>query len=74
MSNIIQLALEILIPVAFFACIVYVIKIISDNRVKRKLIEKVASTGELNFLLTKRPAKEFDSDTKYNRSRIFLGS
>ena len=74
MSNIIQLALEILIPVACFASLVYVIKIISDNRVRRKLIEKGVSSSELNFLWTKRPAKESNSDTKYNRSRIFLGS
>lgn len=74
MFALIQLVLEILIPLACFAGMVYVIKIISDNRVRRKLIEKGVSASELNFLLAKRPVKEFDSDTKYKRSRIFLGS
>ncbi|EQB63793.1 MAG: hypothetical protein RBG1_1C00001G1372 [candidate division Zixibacteria bacterium RBG-1] len=74
MSNIIQLALEILIPMAFFASIVYPIKIISDNRVKRKLIEKGVSASELNFLLANRSTRESNSDLKNNRSRVFLGS
>lgn len=74
MSNIIQLALEILIPMAFFASIVYAIKIISDNRVRRKLIEKGVSANELNFLLAKRPNNQFNSNIKYNRPRVFLGS
>ena len=74
MSHIIQLALEILIPMAFFASIVYAIKIISDNRVKRKLIEKGVSASELNFLLANRSTRESNSDLKNNRSRVFLGS
>lgn len=74
MTNLIQLALEILIPLACFASIVYAIKIISDNRVRRKLIEKGVSASELNFLLAKRPSHQFNSDQKYNRSRVFLGS
>lgn len=74
MSDIIQLALEILIPIAFFASIVYAIKIISDNRVRRKLIEKGVSASELNFLLAKRPTGQFNSDQKYKCSRVFLGS
>lgn len=74
MFNIIQLVLEILIPMACFAGIVHAIKIISDNRVRRKLIERGVSTNELNFLLAKRPTDQFNSDLKYNRSRVFLGS
>ena len=74
MFALIQSVLEILIPVAFFASIVYAIKIISDNRVRRKLIEKGVSASELNFLWAKPPAKESNSDIKYNRFRVFLGS
>jgi len=74
MFALIQSVLEILVPLACFAGLVYVIKIISDNRVRRKLIEKGVSASELNFLWAKRPVRESNSDTKYNRSRIFLGS
>ncbi len=74
MLNLIQLITEILIPVAFFASIVYTIKVISDNRVKRKMLEKGVNPGELNFLLVKRANGQVNSDHKFNRSRDFLGT
>ena len=74
MLNIIQLVTEILIPVAFFASMVYNIKVISDNRVKRKMLEKGVKPGELNFLLVKRFNSQVNSDHKFNRSRVFLGT
>ena len=74
MFALIQSVLEILVPLACFAGLVYVIKIISDNRVKRKLIEKGVSASELNFLLANRSTRESNSDLKNNRSRVFLGS
>ncbi len=74
MLNIIQLVTEILIPVAFFASMVYTIKVISDNRVKRKMLEKGVKPGELNFLLVKKFNHQTNSDHKFNRSRVFLGT
>ena len=74
MFALIQSVLEILVPLACFAGLVYVIKIISDNRVRRKLIEKGVSASELNFLLANRSTRESNSDLKNNRSRVFLGS
>ena len=42
--------LEILIPIVLFICFVAVIKIISDNRVKKLLIEKGKVDENLKFL------------------------
>lgn len=37
------MAVEILVPLGFFASIVWIVKIISDNRIRRKLIDQRVS-------------------------------
>ena len=74
MLSILNLFLELLIPVSFFASPVYAVKIISDNRVRRKLIEKGIIPQDLNYLFAKKYDFQFPSSGRFERSRIFMGS
>ena len=74
MLSILNLFLELLIPVSFFTSLVYAIKIISDNRVRRKLIEKGIIPQDLNYLFGKKYDFQFPSPLRLGKSRIFMGS
>ncbi len=48
---------EILVPLGFFAMIAYIVKLISDNRLRRKVLNSAASEGMAEALLDRRWAE-----------------
>jgi hypothetical protein len=50
------MAVEILVPIAFFAAIVWIVKIISDNRIRRKVLDQRVSDELADAILNKNVA------------------
>ena len=48
---------EILVPLGFFAMIAYIVKLISDNRLRRKVLNSPASEGMAEALLNRQWAE-----------------
>lgn len=48
---------EILVPLGFFAMIAYIVKLISDNRLRRKVLNSAASEGMAEALLDRQWAE-----------------
>ena len=46
-------SVEILVPIAFFAAIVYIVKIVSDNGLRNKLIQRGQVDENIKYLFLK---------------------
>lgn len=64
---------EILIPVSLFVCISYIIKVLSDNRVRNKLIEKGLIDENVQYLDLTRVQSQRLSALKWGLVLVGLG-
>lgn len=51
-ENIIMMNVEILIPISFFIVTAFIIKVISDNKIRHRLIEKGEIDEKIKYLFT----------------------
>jgi len=65
--------LDMLIPITFFVIIGYVIKSISDNRVRHRLIEKGLLDKNINILYAERLEGSYLSALKWGLLMVGLG-
>ena len=70
--------MEELIPIVvvsvFFGSIAYVTRVISDNRVKRELINIKADKDTIDYLLLQAPAENNESSLKWGMVTVALGA
>lgn len=68
---------EELIPIVvvsvFFWCIAYVTKTLSDNRVKRELVNVKADSETIDYLMLRSPPSERESSLKWGLVIVALG-
>jgi len=64
---------EFLIPIAFFAVIGYIVKVVGDNRTKRMLIEKGEVNENLKYLFADKFALAVPSSLKWGMGLIGVG-
>ena len=64
---------EELVPIALFAAIVYIIKTISDNRVRKLLIEKGKVDQDLAYLYQAEVRNRVPSSLKWGLVSIAIG-
>lgn len=65
--------LEILIPIAFFMSVYFIIKVILDSRTKHKLIEKGLVDEKAKYLFAEKLDSQFLSSLKWGLVLIGLG-
>lgn len=68
---------EEMIPIvvcsAFFWCIAYITRVISDNRIKRELIKMKADSQTIDYLMLRSPAEGHEGSLKWGMVIVALG-
>ena len=64
---------EILVPVALFACITLMVKFITDSRVRRAAIEKEMVNENIKYLFANHFEANIPSSLKWGIVSVFIG-
>lgn len=64
---------DFIIPVTFFGVIAYIVKVVSDNRIRRLLIEKGEINENLKYLFADRVAAAVPTSLKWGMVFIAVG-
>jgi len=65
---------EFLIPIFLFGSFAYIIKVISDNRLKRLIVEKDQVSEEMKYLFTDKYSLAVPSSLKWGMVMIAVGA
>lgn len=65
--------LDFLIPISFFIIVGYIIKVISDNKVRKNLVEKGMIDENVKFLYADRVQLQYLSSLKWGLVLVGLG-
>lgn len=65
--------LEFLVPIAFFLSVVWIVKIVSDNRVRQRLVEKGQVDEKVRFLYESNPRLSHLSNVKWGLLLVAIG-
>ena len=65
---------DFLIPISMFASFAYIIKILSDNRLKRMIVEKDQVSEDMKYLFTDKFGLAVPSSLKWGMVMIGVGA
>lgn len=60
--------------IAFFGSIAFITRVISDNRVKRELVNMRTDRDTIEYLLSQAPASQHESSFKWGLVAVALGA
>ena len=66
--------IPIVVVSVFFGCIAYVTRVLSDNRVKRELVNAGADKETIDFLLLQAPVDRNEASLKWGIVGVALGA
>ena len=64
---------EVFIPIVMFICVAYVIKVVSDNRIRRSAVERGQVNENIKYLYSQNWEYAVPSSLKWGIVLIFLG-